>query len=273
MDKREPHEDHHLLHRCSNTNYTSASGHADHRAQISDHKPTAMSPLSRLRHGQQPGKTRRSGYLPALKWLPEYQWDWLPGDVVGALTVASLYVPLSISFALLGHAHPISGLYSFVVNPLIYALLGTCPMMVVGPEAPGSLLVGTIVTASLSADTGSDDDLLRAQIAGTATTCTGIILFMAGVSRLGYLNSVLSRPLMRGVIGALGLNVLIEQTITGLGLADLARNNPGVAGGSPARRLVFILANLNQTHMLTAILFLTSFAFVMILRCVSGLSC
>jgi hypothetical protein len=67
--------------------------------------------------------------------------------------------------------------------------------------------------------------------------------------------------------------VLIEQTITGLGLADLARNNPGVAGGSPARRLVFILANLNQTHMLTAILFLTSFAFVMILRCVSGLSC
>ena len=81
---------------------------------------------------------------------------------MGALTVASLYVPLSISFALMGHAHPISGLYSFVVTPILYALLGTCPLMIVGPEAPGSLLVGTVVAASHLPSGDDENDLVSA---------------------------------------------------------------------------------------------------------------
>ena len=130
---------------------------------------------------------------------------------MGALTVSSIYVPLSVSFALLGHAHPISGLYSLVINPLIYALLGTCPLMVVGPEAPGSLLVGTLVVAFHPGNGDDENDLISAQIAGTVTACTGAILFVTGRGRLGYIDSILSPPFMQGIIGALGLNVLINK--------------------------------------------------------------
>ncbi|KIW65798.1 hypothetical protein PV04_08021 [Phialophora macrospora] len=211
-------------------------------------------------------KTHLSGYIPFVRWILEYRWEWLIGDLIGSLTVASLYVPLSVSFALLGHSHPISGLYSFVINPLLYALLGTCPLMVVGPEAPGSLLVGTVVTASTSGDSDDENNLIGAQIAGTVTACSGALLFVTGLSRLGSVDSVLSRPLMRGVIGALGLNVLIEQTVTGLGLGALAREDPDVAGGSPARKLLFVVTNLGQAHVLTSILSITSFLIVMTLR-------
>ncbi|ETI25763.1 hypothetical protein G647_02537 [Cladophialophora carrionii CBS 160.54] len=205
-------------------------------------------------------------YFPFLRWIREYRWEWFTGDLIGSLTVASLYVPLSVSFALLGHAHPISGLYSFVINPLLYALLGTCSLMVVGPEAPGSLLVGTVVAASTSGSSDDENNLISAQIAGTVTACTGALLFVTGLSRFGYVDSVLSRPLMRGVIGALGLNVLIEQTVTGLGLGTLAREDSHVAGGSPAQKLVFIVTNVGRAHMLTSILSITSFVVVMTLR-------
>lgn len=204
--------------------------------------------------------------LPFLKWIPEYRWSSFPGDLMGALTVASLYVPLSVSFALLGHAHPISGLYSFVISPLIYALLGSCPLMVVGPEAPGSLLVGTHVMLANGGAEGEENSLINAQIAGTVTACTGAVLFVAGLGRLGFVDCVLSRPFMRGFIGAVGLNVLIEQAVTGLGLVGLVKKDPVVAGGSPARKLLFIVTHLDQAHLLTALVSVSSFVIIMIIR-------
>ncbi|KIY03598.1 uncharacterized protein Z520_00289 [Fonsecaea multimorphosa CBS 102226] len=232
---------------------------------------TTMSSSHRQHHHRGGRKLGRilSRYLPFLKWVPEYQWKSLPGDFMGALTVASLYVPLSISFSLLGHAHPISGLYSFVITPLVYALLGSCPLMVVGPEAPGSLLVGTVVALTDRSNNeggGEEDQTINAQVAGTVTAFTGMVLFLTGLSRLGFVDSVLSRPFMRGFIGAVGLNVVIQQTVTGLGLGSLAKEDPSVSGGSPARKLLFILTNLKHTHLLTAVVSITSFTIVMLVR-------
>ncbi|OAP63225.1 SulP family sulfate permease [Fonsecaea erecta] len=256
-----------LLKTCTQeTDLDNASASSkDDRLSLPKSERITMS--SSQRHHHRGRKLARlSRHLPFIKWVPEYQWKWLPGDFMGALTVASLYVPLSISFSLLGHAHPISGLYSFVITPLLYALLGSCPLMVVGPEAPGSLLVGTVVALSGRGNEDEQDQTVNAQIAGTVTAFTGSILFLTGLSRLGFVDSVLSRPFMRGFIGAVGLNVVISQTITGLGLGPLAKEDPIVSGGSPARKLLFTLTNLTETHFLTAVISVTSFTIVMIVR-------
>src|SRR6201999_1202837 len=87
-----------------------------------------------------------SYYFPIVKWVSQYRWSFFQGDLTAALTMASFYIPMSLSYAAnLAHVPPINGLYSFVFNPLIYAFLGSCPQMVVGPEAAGSLLVGQVV--------------------------------------------------------------------------------------------------------------------------------
>ncbi|KIW23545.1 uncharacterized protein PV07_11735 [Cladophialophora immunda] len=244
---------------------TASASSKDDQLPLPKSERTAMSHSpSHQRRGRR--MARLSHYLPFIKWVPGYQWKWFLGDFMGALTVASLYVPLSVSFALLGHAHPISGLYSFVITPLLYALLGSCPLMVVGPEAPGSLLVGTVVALSGRGNEDDKSQTINAQVAGTVTACTGMVLFVTGLSRLGFVDSVLSRPFMRGFIGAVGFNVVIEQTITGLGLGTLAKRDPRVSGGSPARKLLFILIELSQTHFLTAVVSITSFAIVMLVR-------
>jgi len=78
---------------------------------------------------------------------------------------------MSLSYASnLAHIPAINGLYAFAVNPLIYAILGTCPQMVVGPEAAGSLLTGNVVRDSINKGAGNEsDDLVHAQIAGVVT--------------------------------------------------------------------------------------------------------
>jgi MFS superfamily sulfate permease-like transporter len=207
-----------------------------------------------------------SYYLPLVNWISQYQWKWLQGDLVAALTMASFYIPMSLSYASnLGHIPPINGLYSFVFNPLVYAILGTSPQMVVGPEAAGSLLVGTVVKDSVDRKhSDENDDVLNAQIAGVVTGMAGAVILIAGLTRLGFLDSVLSRPFLRGFISAIGFVILVDQLIPELGLAKEA--HLGVAHGSSVDKLIFIIKNLRSVHGLTFAVAAVSFLIIMIFR-------
>lgn len=209
-----------------------------------------------------------SYYFPAFNWVRQYRWRWLRGDLIAALTMASFYIPMSLSYASnLGHIPPINGLYSFVFNPLIYALFGTCPQMVVGPEAAGSLLVGTVVRSNVDKGHSSDDDgTMNSQVAGVVTTMAGAIIFIAGLTRLGFLDSVLSKPFLRGFISAIGFVILVDQLIPELGLSDLEKKTDGVEHGSSVDKLVFLVKNIGNSHGLTAAVSLGSFAIITVFR-------
>ncbi|KAI9172548.1 putative sulfate transporter [Paramyrothecium foliicola] len=206
-------------------------------------------------------------YIPCLTWMHDYQLSYLQGDLVSAITMASFYLPMALSLAAnLAHVPPIHGLYSFVFNPLIYALLGSCPQMVVGPEAAGSLLVGSIIKSSVDEGHGGEDnDLMHAQICGVAAGIAGATVLIAGLARLGFLDSVLSRPFLRGFISAIGFVIAIDQLIPELGLAELA-SETGVSHGSSAEKFLFTLRNLKHTHMLTFGIAAVSFTVIMIFR-------
>jgi MFS superfamily sulfate permease-like transporter len=208
-----------------------------------------------------------SYYFPFMNWIRQYQWKWFHGDLIAALTMASFYIPMSLSYASnLGHIPPINGLYSFVFNPIIYAFLGTCPQMVVGPEAAGSLLVGQVVRTSVdNGGTNDSDDVMNAQIAGVVTGMAGAIIFIAGLTRLGFLDSILSRPFLRGFISAIGFVILVDQLIPELGLNDLA-SSAQIDHGSSATKIAFLFRNVQYSHKLTAAVSITSFVVIMIFR-------
>lgn len=199
-------------------------------------------------------------------WAREYNWSYFKGDFVGALTVAGMYVPMALSLAdNLAHVPPLNGLYSFVFNPFIYALLGSCPAMVVGPEAAGSLLVGTVIKANVDRGGGDQDVNLHARLCGIITGLAGAMVFIAGVARLGFLDSVLSRPFLRGFISAIGVVIAVDQLIPELGLNKLAEH-AHVGHSSSIDKLGFIFRNLDQVHSLTATVAGTSFAIIMVCR-------
>ena len=174
---------------------------------------------------------------------------------------------MALSYASnLAHVPPINGLYSFVFNPLIYAILGSCPQMVVGPEAAGSLLVGSVVRSSVDrGQTPENDDIMHARVAGIVTGMAGAVIFIAGLTRLGFLDSVLSRPFLRGFISAIGFVIMVDQLVPELGLADLAEE-ARVAHGSSVDKLRFLFGNLHEISGKTAAVAGVSFVIIMTFR-------
>ncbi|KAF2028350.1 high affinity sulfate transporter 1 [Setomelanomma holmii] len=205
-------------------------------------------------------------YIPILNWTQQYKLRYLKGDLVAAITMASFYIPMALSYASnLAHVPPVHGLYSFALNPLIYAMLGTCPQMIVGPEAPGSLLVGEIVRENIKKGTTGDDDGRRnAEIAGIVTCLAGAFILVAGLFRLGFLDNVLSRPFLRGFISAIGVVILVDQLIPEMGLARLAADQ--VSHGSCLDKVVFLFRNIGKAHGLTCAMSFTAFGVIMFFR-------
>jgi len=126
--------------------------------------------------------------------------------------------------------------------------------MVVGPEAAGSLLVGEAVRSFIrKGKTHDDDDAKNAIMAGIVTSMSGVIILAAGVVRLGFLDSVLSRALLRGFISAVGFVITVDQLLPELGLNHLA-HDANVSHASTLEKMEFIVKNLRNVHALTATL-------------------
>ena len=206
-------------------------------------------------------------YIPFFQWIWQYKWAYFRGDFIAALTMASFYIPMALSYAEnLAHTSSINGLYSFVFTPFIYALLGTCPQLVVGPEAAGSLLVGSVIKTSIESKLSSDEDMLmHSRVTGVVTGMAGAVIFIAGLARLGFLENVLSRPFLRGFISAIGFVILVDQLLPELGLIERAKE-AHVKHGSSVEKLAFLVTNLKYAHGLTCAVAFGSFAIIMVLR-------
>lgn len=198
-------------------------------------------------------------YIPAITWIPQYKLEYLFGDVCGGLTVASYQIPISMSLATsLASTPVISGLYGLIVPPLVYSLFGSVPQMVVGPEGAISLVIGQAMIPYLhhgdnpprSGGSERNLDLTPMDVTGIITGTAGALLLTAGLFRLGFLDSVLSRALLRGFICAVGVVMMIEQLPIQLGIVNLMHD---ITGTHPTSfgKIQFILAHLKDTHLLT----------------------
>ncbi|KAJ6258275.1 Prestin [Drechslerella dactyloides] len=208
-----------------------------------------------------------SYYVPALKWIPHYDLKFLAGDIVAGVTLASIYIPMALSLAAnLAHAPAALGLYAFVIVPVIYAIFGSCPQMVTGPEAAGSLLVGEAVRRAInSGRVPEEDGIGNAIIVGIVTVLTGIITLLAGIIRVGFLDSVLSRALLRGFISAVGVVILVDQCIPELGLAPHAKMEH-VQHASSVTKIDFLIRNIPNIHIPTALVSTVSLLIIVVMK-------
>lgn len=139
--------------------------------------------------------------------------------------------------------------------------------MVVGPEAAGSLLTGQVVRENINNGKHRDwDDTKNTQIAGMVTGIAGAVILLAGLCRLGFLDSVLSRPFLRGFISAIGIVILVDQLIPEMGLQNIADHAGSAAHGSSLDKIIFLAKNGAKAHGLTCAVSFGAFAIVMIFR-------
>ncbi|KAK7691301.1 hypothetical protein QCA50_004695 [Cerrena zonata] len=207
-------------------------------------------------------------YIPSTRWIPEYSWSLFGGDVLAGLTVASMLIPQSVSYASsLAKLSPVTGLFSASIPGIIYALLGTSRQLNVAPEAALSLLVGQAVDDILHSDPHNiptDPAAVGLAVSTIITFQVGLISFLLGIFRLGFLDVVLSRALLRGFVTAVAIVIMVEQLIPMFGLTALQHTlNPH----STLEKMVFLVDNVfTHTHRTTAIISFAALLTLVLMR-------
>lgn len=187
--------------------------------------------------------------------LRRYRREWVSGDVVAGLTVAAMLVPQSMAYAELAGAPPSTGLYAVVLAPVAYALVGTSRHLGTGPEPGTAILAGTGVAAVAGAAASPERALgLLALLA----LLVGGITAVAAALRLGFVASLLSRPVLVGYITGVGVVLLGSQLAPATGVP--------IESGDLVGRVVGLATGLGDARPTTVALFAGSLALILVLR-------
>lgn len=151
--------------------------------------------------------------VPILKWLPNYKKNQLKGDFFAGITVAIILIPQGIAYAMIAGLPPIYGLYSALVPQVVYAIFGSSYQVAIGPVSMDSLIVATGVSAL--ALSGSESYIAIAILLGLIV---GLIQFLMGVFRLGFVVNFLSKPVLSGFASAVALLIGLNQFENLLGI-------------------------------------------------------
>ncbi|MEZ5382534.1 MAG: SulP family inorganic anion transporter [Microthrixaceae bacterium] len=184
-------------------------------------------------------------HVPAAGWIGRYQHSMLRGDLTAALVVTALMIPQALGYAALAGAPVQAGLYALPLALIVYALMGSSPQLVVGPVSTVSVLTGSIV-----AGRGVSDPAEAVAVAAALAMIAGLVLFIAGALRVGWVAEFLSKPITTGFVFGLAIVIVITEVPTLLGL--------GRATGSTLQKLDAVAAHLGDIDPTTAAIGLTS---------------
>ena len=145
-------------------------------------------------------------YFPILEWGRSYDGDALSSDLVAAVIVTIMLIPQSLAYALLAGLPPVVGLYASILPLVAYAVFGTSRTLAVGPVAVVSLM-----TASAAGAVAAQGSAQYLEAAITLAALSGVMLFVLGVLRMGFLANLLSHPVISGFITASGILIATSQ--------------------------------------------------------------
>ena len=158
-------------------------------------------------------------FFPILEWLPKYNRVLFKGDLSAGLTVGVMLIPQGMAYASIAGLPAVYGLYASIIPIIIYAIFGTSRQLAVGPVAMVSLLTATALGAisGLSITEYINYALILALI-------VGVIQFLLGLFRLGFLVNFLSHPVISGFTSAAALIIGLSQLKHLLGV-DIPRSH------------------------------------------------
>ena len=191
--------------------------------------------------------------LPIRDWLPRYRRRWLRPDVIAAVAVWAVLVPEGMAYASLAGVPPQAGLFAALAPLLVYAVLGTCRQLTVGPSSAVAAYSAAAIMPMALGDT-SRFIALSALLA----LLTGILLLVGGLARAGFIADFFARPVMTGFVAGLALVIAVGQ------LSKLF----GVEGGGTGffGKLYELIGQLPGYSLLSFLIGIGALALILVLR-------
>jgi high affinity sulfate transporter 1 len=191
--------------------------------------------------------------LPILGWLPSYQRAWLLPDILAGVAVWAVMVPEGMAYSGIVGVPPIMGLYTIIPPLIVYALLGTSRVLVVGPDTATGL-ISALTVGAIAAQGTADFNTLTSTLA----FLIGVFFLLFGALRMGWVAAFIPTPVMRGFIEGLVLVTIIGQVPHLLGIEGTS--------GNFFHKLWFVLQDLHSVTLAPVLTGLLSLAAMLLLR-------
>uniref|UniRef100_A0A671YC20 Solute carrier family 26 member 5 n=1 Tax=Sparus aurata TaxID=8175 RepID=A0A671YC20_SPAAU len=217
-------------------------------------------------------------FLPILTWLPSYPVkQYLLSDVVSGLSTGVVQLPQGLAYAMLAAVPPVYGLYSSFYPVLLYTFFGTSRHISIGTFAVVSLMIGGVAVREapdsmfiLPANGSNMSDVVdvaardakRVQVAVVLTTLVGIIQFVFGLLRFGFVAIYLTEPLVRGFTTAAAVHVVVSQLKYLLGVKTPRFSGPL----SVIFSVSAVVSDITSTNVTTLILGLVCLVFLYVIK-------
>ncbi|KAG6786245.1 hypothetical protein POTOM_007842 [Populus tomentosa] len=156
------------------------------------------------------------GVFPILRWGRDYKASKFKNDLMAGLTLASLSIPQSIGYANLAKLDPQYGLYTSVIPPLIYAIMGSSREIAIGPVAVVSMLLSSMIA---EIQDPLADPVAYRNFVFTVTLFAGTFQALFGLFRLGFLVDFLSHASIVGFMGGAAIVIGLQQLKGLLGIS------------------------------------------------------
>jgi high affinity sulfate transporter 1 len=189
--------------------------------------------------------------------LRGYQPAWLARDVIAGLTLSAVAIPEVMGYTSIAETPIVTGLYTVIFPTLVFALLGSSRLLVVGADsATAAVLAAGLAGLGVAGVTpGSQEWLAFASL--TALVC-GALLLLARLLRLGFIGDFLSASVLIGFLTGVGIQVLSGQVPDLLGIPK--------GGGSWFEQQWHWITSLSSTSLATFAFGLTTIVIIQIFK-------
>jgi high affinity sulfate transporter 1 len=155
---------------------------------------------------------RRVGRLTRLTpaWLSGYDRRWLSGDVLAGVTLAAVAIPECMGYTSIARTPVITGLYTILLPTVVFALLGSSRMLVVGADSATAAILAAGLTAAAIPGLVPGSEQWLAYTSLVALLCA-VLLLAARLLRLGFLGDFLSASVLVGFLTGVGVQVATGQ--------------------------------------------------------------
>lgn len=179
--------------------------------------------------------------------------EQLRGDVLAGITVAIVLIPQACGYALLLGLPPVNGLYAALFGLLAGSLWGSSRLMITGPVGVMSLLTISVLIPF------SGDPARLIIIAALTAVSVGVIQFLLGSFKLGFLVRLVPHAVLTGFSVGAAIVIAVTQLPQFLGLT------------ASHHRFFFediytLISSIPDAHLATAVIGIASVLALMVFR-------
>ncbi len=127
-------------------------------------------------------------------------------ELLAGVAVAAVEIPTALAYAELAGFAPVVGLYASILPLIPYAIVGSSPQLIVGPDAATCALVAAALEPLAN---GNPHHYLDLSI--TLSILVGTLCIVGGLLRLGAIANFLSRPVLIGFLNGMALTIVSGQ--------------------------------------------------------------